>query len=236
MFRKKRNGRRIRRLKIHRQLYVLVELSFISFLGFLDFFLESAWSAIWERLSLLKWWNHCRSSISWGHSQPTKNWLMESSTYMSCSTKLIDAGKEIKVNINVAWCVNLDIFLTCKYCGQALPLGELGGCLGRWEKGASKIQLCGSGSDESTPKKGNEHDESEWNTRSYSLWEDRGTTLFQVCWRRVDIFPNNFNFTYTRQPMSQVSINFIHVINFSNVQNVLRICVMYVMSRVRIFV
>ena len=46
----------------------------------------------------------------------------------------------------------------------------------------------------------------------------------------------NLNFTYTRQAMSQFGINVIHVINFSNVQNVLRISVMYVMSRVRIFV
>jgi len=36
--------------------------------------------------------------------------------------------------------------------------------------------------------------------------------------------------------MSQFGMNFIHVINFSTVQNVLRISVMYVISRVRIFV
>jgi len=36
--------------------------------------------------------------------------------------------------------------------------------------------------------------------------------------------------------MFQFGINFIHVLNFSNVQNILRISVMYVMSRVRIFV
>jgi len=36
----------------------------------------------------------------------------------------------------------------------ALPLGELSGCLGRWAKRAPKIQLCGSGSHERTPKKG----------------------------------------------------------------------------------
>jgi len=36
--------------------------------------------------------------------------------------------------------------------------------------------------------------------------------------------------------MSQFGINFIHVINFSEVQNVLRISAMYVMSIVRIFV
>ena len=30
-------------------------------------------------------------------------------------------------------------------------------------------------------KKGNEHDESEWNTRSCSLWEDKRTTLFRIC-------------------------------------------------------
>jgi len=36
--------------------------------------------------------------------------------------------------------------------------------------------------------------------------------------------------------MSQFGINFIHVINFSNVQNGLRISIMYVMGRVRIFV
>ena len=43
-------------------------------------------------------------------------------------------------------------------------------------------------------------------------------------------------FTYTRQAMSQFGMNFIHVINFSNVQNVLFISVIYVMSRVKIFV
>ena len=35
-----------------------------------------------------------------------------------------------------------------------LPLGKLSGCLGRWAKDCAKIQLCGSGSDERTPKKG----------------------------------------------------------------------------------
>ena len=49
-------------------------------------------------------------------------------------------------------------------CGQspgpALPLSELGGCLKRWAKGALKIQLCGSESDERTSIKGNEQDES----------------------------------------------------------------------------
>ena len=33
---------------------------------------------------------------------------------------------------------------------------------------------------------------------SCSLWEDKGTTLFHVCCRRVNVFPINFNFTYTR--------------------------------------
>jgi len=47
--------------------------------------------------------------------------------------------------------------------------------------------------------------------------------------------PINFNFTYTRQAMSQFGMNFIHVINFSKVQNVLRISVVYVKSRVRFF-
>jgi len=51
----------------------------------------------------------------------------------------------------------------------ALPLGELGGDLGRWTKGGAKIQVCGSESDERTPSKMNEHDESEWNTRLRSL-------------------------------------------------------------------
>jgi len=36
--------------------------------------------------------------------------------------------------------------------------------------------------------------------------------------------------------MSQFAINFIHVINFSNVQNVLHISVIYVMSREKVFV
>jgi len=43
----------------------------------------------------------------------------------------------------------------------ALPLGELGGCLGNWIKEGAKIQFCGSESDERTPKEGNEHYESE---------------------------------------------------------------------------
>jgi len=107
------------------------------------------------------------------------------------------------------------------------------------QRGVQKIQLCGSESDERTPEKGirNEHYESEWNTRSCNLWEkNQGTTLFQVCCRRVNIFPINFNFAYTRQAMSHFGTNFIHVINVSNVQNVLRVSVMCVMSRVRIFV
>jgi len=83
-------------------------------------------------------------------------------------------------------------------------------------------------------RKGNEPDKNEWNTLSRSLWEDQGTTLFQNCCKRVNICPINFTFTYARQSVSQFDINFIHVINFSNVQNVLRISVMYVMSKVRI--
>jgi len=49
------------------------------------------------------------------------------------------------------------------------------------------------------------------------------------------IFFLDFNFTYTRQSMSQFGINFIHVINFFKVQNVFRISVMHVMSTVRMF-
>jgi len=64
---------------------------------------------------------------------------------------------------------------------------------------------------------------------------DKGTT-FQVCCRRVNIIPINFNFTYTEQAMSTFGTNFVHVIIFCNFQNVLRISVMYVISRVRIFV
>jgi len=74
---------------------------------------------------------------------------------------------------------------------------------------APKIQLCGSESDERTPKKGNEHDESQRNTHSRSLWEDKGTALFQVCCRRVNIFPNNFHFICTRQGLSQFGILYI---------------------------
>jgi len=62
----------------------------------------------------------------------------------------------------------------------------------------------------------------------------KGTTLFQVCCRLVLIFPINFNFTHTRQPTSQLGMNFIHVINFSNLQ-VLRITVVYGISKVRFF-
>jgi len=36
----------------------------------------------------------------------------------------------------------------------ALPLGKLGGCLGRWAKGSAELQLCGSESDERIPKMG----------------------------------------------------------------------------------
>ena len=55
------------------------------------------------------------------------------------------------------------------------------------QRGRQNIQLCGSESDERMlHQKGN--DESEWNTRSRSLWEDKGTTLFQVCCRSVNIF------------------------------------------------
>jgi len=51
-----------------------------------------------------------------------------------------------------------------------------------------------------------------------------------------NIFPINFNLTYTRQAMSQFGMNFIHVIHVSNVQNIDRIYVMYAMCRARIFV
>jgi len=72
-------------------------------------------------------------------------------------------------------------------------------------------------------------------TRSCSLWEDKCTTLFQVCCTRVNIFPFNFIFTHTREAMSQFGMDFIHVINFYNVHNVRRISVMFVIIRVRIF-
>ena len=73
-------------------------------------------------------------------------------------------------------------------------------------------------------------------SRSFNSALDKGTTLFQFCCKRVNIVPIHFNFTYTRQATSHLVINFIHVINFFSVQNVLRISVMYVMSRVTIFV
>jgi len=82
------------------------------------------------------------------------------------------------------------------------------------QRGRQKVEFCDSESDESIPKTGNEHGESEWNTRSCSYSKDNGTTLFQVWCRRVNIF-----FAYTRQAMSQFGTNFIHVINLSNVQN-----------------
>ena len=69
----------------------------------------------------------------------------------------------------------------------------------------------------------------------YAKTNDK-TSLFQVCCGRINIFPINFNFEYTRKALSRFGMNFIHVINFSNIQNVLRISATYVMSRVRIFV
>jgi len=72
-------------------------------------------------------------------------------------------------------------------------------------------------------------------THDHSVYEKIKVLHYLGCCRMI-IFPINFNFTYTRQAVSQFDINFIHVIHFYNVQNVLRISVMYVMSRVRIFV
>jgi len=48
-------------------------------------------------------------------------------------------------------------YMSSKYlllvAGPALPLGELGGFLGHWAKGAPKIKLRGLISDERTPKR-----------------------------------------------------------------------------------
>jgi len=40
---------------------------------------------------------------------------------------------------------------------------------------------------------------------------------FRFAAKRVNIFPIDFNFTYTRYVMSEFGINFIHVTNFSKV-------------------
>jgi len=73
----------------------------------------------------------------------------------------------------------------------ALPSGKVGGCLGRWTKEGAKNAIVWFRKWRTYTKKGNENDESE--RRSRSLWEDKGTALFQVCCRRVNIFPINFN-------------------------------------------
>jgi len=94
-------------------------------------------------------------------------------------------------------------------------------CLGRRAKGGAKNTIVWFRKWPVHQKGMNMMKVNETHTPSCSLWEDKGTTLFQVCCRRVNIFPIYFKFTYTRQAMSQFGINFINVTNFSNVQNLL---------------
>jgi len=117
----------------------------------------------------------------------------------------------------------------------APPSGELGGSSGCWNKRGAKKQLCGSKSDKWRTYTKNGMNIVKVNEAYDHVVYDKGTT-FQVCCRRVNIIPINFNFTYTEQAMSTFGTNFVHVIIFCNFQNVLRISVMYVISRVRIFV
>jgi len=74
-------------------------------------------------------------------------------------------------------------------------------------------------------------------THDHAVYEKiKALHYFRFAAEGLIFFLLNFNSTYTRQAMSQFGINLIHVINFSNVQNVLRSSVMYAMSRVRISV
>jgi len=75
------------------------------------------------------------------------------------------------------------------------------------------------------------------------LWQ-RGLPMWGV-WRAADsalpgglifcLWISTSHITYCASYIA-IGINFIHVINIYNVQNVLHISVMYVMSKVRIFV
>jgi len=102
----------------------------------------------------------------------------------------------------------------------------------RWTKGDAKKLLCGSESDERTAKKGiNMMKVNE--THVHAFYEKIKVAFYTIRFAaegRVNIFPTISSFTYTRQTMSQFGMNFIYVINFSNVQNVLRISIMYVIS------
>jgi len=115
----------------------------------------------------------------------------------------------------------------CIHPGPALPSGKVGDYLGRWAKVGAKIQLCASGMDELTPKKGiNMMNVNETHDHAvYQKIKVMHYSSFAAEWLII-----NVNFTCTREAMSQFGINFIHIRIFSYVQNVLRISVMYLLS------
>ena len=80
--------------------------------------------------------------------------------------------------------------------------------------GEPKIKLCSSESGERTLKK--EINMTKVNETHVHAFYEKIKVLhyFRFAAKRVNIFPINFNFTYTRQARSQFDINFIHVINF----------------------
>jgi len=91
-----------------------------------------------------------------------------------------------------------------------LTLGELFGCLGRCANGVAKnTVVCFRKWRTYTKKRGMNMIKVNETHVQVVLWEDIGTALFQVCCRRVNLFPNNFHFTYTRQAMSQFSLTML---------------------------
>jgi len=74
-------------------------------------------------------------------------------------------------------------------------------------------------------------------THEHAVYEKvRVLHYFRFSAEGLIFFQFNFNFTYTRQALSQFGLNFNYTINFSHEQNVLRIFLMYAMSRATIFV
>ena len=111
--------------------------------------------------------------------------------------------------------------LPCKESVPALPLDQLGGCLGRWaNRGRQKGQKYNC----LVQKVTNVHQEKIMNVikvneaHVHTVYEKREIRhYFRLASRRVNIFPMNLNFTYTRCVMWNFGTNFLHVTNFSNV-------------------
>jgi len=125
--------------------------------------------------------------------------------------KICEDNKKVPCFVPNTFQTKLRCFLKVLQTMPALPLCELSGCLGLWVKGDAKKYNC------VVQKVMNVHQNREWTwlkSMKHTSTQFERIKAFQVCCRMVKYFSYEFQFTYTRQAISQFGIKFSHVILF----------------------